>query len=1132
MSGFQEFWVQLERGPAVLFLGQGYLQLETGSDPLLVEVQSRFGNPSGTHGYNILLEGTASDAGESAIAWMWERSRRISPPQALKYIAEYPWSSIFSSAIDPIWLPAFRNSWREVASISDDAYFPRDPRNRRVLNCTYLFGSLSETEPKLRPPLSRFEFLNRKQMARNLAQRLADVMTPLGTLAIEGYRVDDDWFPLDDFFPILQALGSGQVHLFNVDDDLLIHPLISELVRTNRLVTHRQSLARTLSQGDDQGHIKLGKPNGDYESGRRVSLRDVSIPIPRELWNRVSNSAALLDTQVLHNPQSISDDALYWEFRRFLFECGTRPLWSGFARGFAFQREYEEGLRKTVRTRLGRLSSPDQPVVIHGQTGTGKTVALGSLAYSVAKSGDYPVIFIERKTQRPTYPDIDECCRWMEDRGAKATLIVWDGMIQPSEYHELQGYLASRGRNAVVVGSSYKLTESGSHLIPVPDQLSAPEAKQFAEFLEEKQIELSSHHRHALEKREPSYLVALYRYLTPARPQITTGVVQELEQLEQELVASINQLEVAQSQFGTLASALFEAGIIDRSQLEQSGISQDSEVRASDVAELVDIVTVPGRFGISIPIELLARTWEKQNFSDVAHYLRGFDLIQTYEDTAGRVVVGPRHSLEAKLIVQARLGSVQSEAAIVGRIVRAMRPWSWGADESDELGFIIELLRAVGPQGDEQNRFAPFFRELAEAIAEVRESRTLRSPRLMLQEANFFREWVTSKSRQGQRPEDAGRILDRARSTLQDALEMLDDNRQWRLRTYIATELASTFGAATIYAINSGANVESVKEQFKQVLQAVRTARTIDFSTYNPVDVLVWSTSAFTSHQEVDDLARTEAIVDALDALETVDPDLLDSVNLDKFHRRRYEVGKLLGSEELSESAFQSLVALGSATGYYIRALEIVGPPSDSGVQPRDWTKYKDAWAYLEQHRGQTANDPRCLNLLFNYWWISKTGNGPFSGERELLRFTHHDWSYVQQLIKDLKSLENSRRGPILSFLEAIALFHLDHVPAAIQLFKEVENESFMVSSRRRVSRSYIASEEDGRPRTFHGTVRSIEPGGRRGYVFVDELRQHITFIPQDFGRPDIRQGDSLGEFHIAFNFIGPIADPPGRAMS
>ena len=1131
MVELEQFWEQLNGGPAVLFLGQSYLRSETGSDPLLIEAQTRFGGDATTSGYDLLLEGTASDSGQSALAWLSERCRRLSPPQWLHSVAAFPWSSVFSSAIDPLWLPSFRNEWREVAPIYDDEYYPTEPRNRRVLHCTYLFGSLNSTEERERPPLTAFEFLSRKQIANNLLQRISSTVTPMGVLAIEGYSGDGDWTSLEDLFPVMQTLGPSQIHLFSVDELLAAHPIVAELVRSGTMIAHSESLAWVLEQGFDNGLIHPEAISQIDSDGRRVTLRHTSIRIPRELWNRITVSATLIDDEALAPPPRISYEATYWEFRRFLFETGTRPLWSGFARGFAFRRDFETGLLEVVLNRMSRAATVDQPIVIHGQTGTGKTMALGSLAYGVAKSGQYPVLFLERRTQRPIYSDIDECCRWLEDNRAQATLIIWDGMVQPSDYHELQGHLASRGRSAVVVGSSYHRNEENPNLIRVPDRLSVHEAQRFTSFLEEMGLSVSERHREALARRDPSYLVALYRYLAPARRRISTGVVQELEQLEQEFVAAVNQHEMSVAEPTSLAIALREAGLIDDSVYEGSRLRADTEITTSEVAELVDIVTVPGRFGINIPIELLARTWGKPNLSGITHVLRSFDLIHASEDSAGRVAVGPRHSLEARLIVQARLGSVEKEAAIVSRIIKSMRPWNWGADESDEVSFVIELLRAVGPQGGEQSRFAPFFRDVAVSISEVRKSRNIRSPRIMLQEANFLREWVTIKSRLEGRPADASNILKTAQTTLHEALELLHGNRQWRLRTYIATELASIYGAATIDSINAGANMEEVAGSYRQVLNAVNSARAINFSTYNPVDVLVWSTTAFLDSDGVDPVTRAEALSDVLDALETVDPDLLDSGQLNLYHRRRYEIGKVLGDDALSTAAFESLEQAGSVAGYYIRAFEIGGALPNRHFAT-DYDEQKDpyeAWQFLERHRQVIKHDARCLNLLFDYWWLYKTGHRLFDREHVLLNYQEGDWQYITRLIGDLRETDNSRRGLNFSYLEAIAFFHLEQIPQALQLFREVESESYMVSGRRRVLRSFVASEPGGHPRKFHGTVRRVQDGGHRAEVSVEELRQSIIFFPHEFGRPEIRGGDSLGEFHIAFNFIGPIAEPPAR---
>lgn len=1131
VSDLDVFWQRLRRGPAILFLGQNYLQVETGEDPLLKQIESRFGGERRERSYDQLFEGSAHRNGDNALAWMSERCRGLSAPSWLRSVSEFSWSGVVSSAIDPVWLSAFRNDWRDVAPIYDNDYFPRNPRNRRELHCTFLFGSLNQTEPTQRPPLTKFEHLARMQAARNLFDRLPDVMTPLGVLAIEAYDPDRDWMTLADLIPTLQTLGSDQVHFFSVKSYWLDDPLLSELINMGKVTTHSESLSSALEKASARGLIKFG-PQSEWASGARsIDLGDYSISIPRELWNRVNKFGTILDDRVLSPPQQISDEALYWEFRRFLFECGVRPLWSGFARGLAFHREFEDLLWEVTTNRLKRGTFNNHPVVVHGQTGTGKTVALGALAYRLAASRAYPTIYIERRAQRPNYADIDLYCQWLEDHGSDATLIVWDGMLASSDYYDLQSYLASRGRKAVVVGSSYKLEESAPNLVEVPDRLTSTEAPQFLAFLEQLGVDVTRHHRDALESRDPSYLVALYRFLPPARPQIRTGVVEELERLEANLVASVEASTKKSQPLTALAEALLSAGIIDSSRLEMLQEQSSARFSSNEIVDLVDIVTVPGRFGLNIPIELLARTCGNTEFSNLAQMLRGVDLINALEDEAGRIAVGPRHRLEAELIVQSRIGDVHAEASIVSRIIRALNPSTW-PDENDEMEFVISLLQEVGPRGDERPRFAPTFRDLSEAIADLREARNIKNPRLMLQEAYLLREWVTIQSRFGSRPEDTREILEDAQSILEEALELLgDSNGHRRLKTIIATELASNYGTITVDSImEPNTKQEDVKRDFQRLLDAVGSARELDSSAYNPVDVLAWTSWALAGSGTLDEFTRTEAIVDVIDALKTVDQDLLETHNVERLGVRRYEAFTLLGNENLSESAFQDLVAMGSASGYYIRALEISGARArDLDDDELDPLRVERAWKYLEEHRADISNDARCLNLLFDYWWITKMGQRLFASERLTLPMNGQEWLYGLHLINDIRA-KGTYRDLTLSFLEAVGLFHVNRTSQSLQSFREVESRAESLRGRRRIQKFFLASETGGAAQTFHGNVRWVHQEGRRGEVFVEELSRPIRFIPRDFSRPDIRRGEPLGEFHIGFSFIGPIADPRIRS--
>ncbi|MSQ22152.1 MAG: hypothetical protein EXR53_02425 [Dehalococcoidia bacterium] len=70
MANLADFWNRLSKGPAILFLGQDYFKVESGNDPLLIEIQNKFGGSmtSGPH-YDLLLESTAKQSGDAALAW-------------------------------------------------------------------------------------------------------------------------------------------------------------------------------------------------------------------------------------------------------------------------------------------------------------------------------------------------------------------------------------------------------------------------------------------------------------------------------------------------------------------------------------------------------------------------------------------------------------------------------------------------------------------------------------------------------------------------------------------------------------------------------------------------------------------------------------------------------------------------------------------------------------------------------------------------------------------------------------------------------------------------------------------------------------------------------------------------------
>lgn len=1134
-----ELYLKLNQGPAFLLLGQNYLRLESGTDSFLSEVLRKFGK-IGTEPphYGQILEGEAQNAIEPALAWMQQRCERFSLPEWLKTVASFEWNGVYTSAIDAIWSRAFRSEWRELQRIFEEKIKFGDPRNRSRLHCTFLFGCVDKTEEAERPPLTEFELDERELIAVSLARRLPELITPFGVLVIEGYAGAKDWLSPKILFQVINELNTGQAYIFSATDELSQDRYISELVKRGKLVLKSEGLASYFLRGQKSGFLRLGKRPEEEKHGRRIRIEGSFLTVPSSLWNQVFSSAMILDDTVFLT-QKISKERRYSEFGSFLAESSIKPVWSGYERGFAFHREFEDLLRTEVDKKLKSNELKGEPIILHGQTGTGKTIALGSLAYSIRKEKKHPVLFIERKPQKPLSSDIDAFCQWAEDHGAPTTLVVWDGMVEHEQYYTLLRDLEGRGRKVVLVGSCYRIEpeeiarNKRRSFVEAPPCLTSTEIPKFIQFLNSFDSSLGQSPRRWIEEGGNRFLVVLYRLLFPSRSRIRSGLDHEVGFYEKEIVSKSK--KVAPEPKTTLGLALLKAGKITQEHLFSSETEELGGEEVNQLQKLVGLVMVPGRFGINIPLELLIRAIGKEGVTNFVSLLKKIntDIIQWYPEPNGNIAVGPRHSLEAQLIVQSRLGTAKTEIAFAKELLIEVRESSNFFDDA-EVQFAVELVRQMGPNSSDSKYFADYFLELSKTLSQLREERGVQNPRLMLQEATLLRESVKEKSQSGTPPENTEELLDQAETILNHALELLgDDRRNNKQRSFFLTELASVLGTKFQHILKK--HPEKSIQFFKKARELSFKAWTLDSENYRPVDILSWTTEALLERPDIlDSKSRAEAEADILHAFTMAEAEDFDAVQQVLFNKRRMDIGRLIGNQKLSDEAFESLRTLGSSAGYYLRAYNIVRDlfknlwPFETELSSEQCDVCRAAAEYLEENRQAVSQDGRSLYLLLRVWWMWKTRKPIFYGERQTVPFTKEDWQYCLRVVEELMAAGAAYNKPLLTYLRGLATFHLDRVQNALDIFKELERESDK-TGRRRIIRSYLASTSDGQPRKYSGEVAwRVEDPFKAGGVEVTQLRLRIHFIPQDFNRPNIRRGESLDEFHIAFNFLGPIADPIG----
>jgi hypothetical protein len=209
----------------------------------------------------------------------------------------------------------------------------------------------------------------------------------------------------------------------------------------------------------------------------------------------------------------------------------------------------------------------------------------------------------------------------------------------------------------------------------------------------------------------------------------------------------------------------------------------------------------------------------------------------------------------------------------------------------------------------------------------------------------------------------------------------------------------------------------------------------------------------------------------------------------------------------------------------YARAIRRSGLPyRDPRLTAEQVADASAAFDILEQDRDLVEKDIRAFSLYFNLWWMGKTGVVPMQGERISLPFTQRDWEHSLALLNGLDMIDAPAMWRL--FLRAIAEFHLEQPAQSTETFRHLQDLSSSRPSARRVIRTYLASASNGSPRVFHGQISRIHTNWKRADVYVEELGRTVLAMQRDFDLNVLHQGDSLGEFAIAFNFIGPVADP------
>ena len=823
-----------EDRPIVLLLGQDAWKSGIRPDPILELAFKRTGrHSSNAVAINLRRLLDRQPLPEGFYDWLAETYAHQPEPSWMETISQLPLNAIFTSSIDPAISRAFRINGREVEPVLSNQDNPAAPRDRRYLHLTYLFGRAGENNPNERPPLDNLELRKRTALhATPMLSRIIETTTPLGVLLIDGLTWNQDWLSKDALLGILSAFSPGQVFWFGWDlnESRPGTGNLQELEAPHGPVTFiKDRLSPSLKQLELANRIDISSPRKFALEGS-VTIGDHVLEIEPAVRLKVSTAARIVEDTWMAPLPALDSNVEYAEFRRFHGQVeDARRLFEGIRRGFAIERTFESKLHERVRRALLHVGRKrEKPVLIHGQSGSGKSLALARLANVIRLDDSYPVLFASRVTRIPAVVDLDEFCLQAEDAGAKATLVICDANAVASRYNALLRGFMSRGRRVVVVGSAYRMgDDSGDdshradHLLEVPAELDEGETSDLAQLVRRWTGVASK-------AADSEYLLpAIYRMLPEVRPILAAGLAKEATAAEDALRS--RGTEVSRTPpiaGGALGEALIKAGLVDPKTLLEQKIDDFLGVMSDAASKVIDLVMVPGKLACWVPLNLLMRAvGGSESRGDVAALFSDIDLFRWSTNDEDDVLVHPRLRVEADLICARRLGAAQAEAEVALRLLAHASPSMYG---SCERRFVLDLVHKLGPDGPFGRRYAGRYLDIARALTEMRERRGVKDPSLMLQEATLRRATLRLRVfRDAEIPEfDPAAILEEARQIVDLALDDFGTNSSPGLRRACANlkvERAAIYGFRAVDLLNSNARSDEVWQFYLAARDSIRS---------------------------------------------------------------------------------------------------------------------------------------------------------------------------------------------------------------------------------------------------------------------------------------------------------------------
>lgn len=1096
-------------GLSFLLLGQEFI--EKNAELLIDAIEKKFliERDNVRHNFFFKLDDV------NRLQWIQDKEKYLVPTPSQEVLCKFPWNSVICSSPIDLVTVFFQKEGRETYPITSVNPDGNVYLNHRRLTCAFLFGRVDDDSDNSRPPVSKFEFLQKKlEAVKILSVYSKELLSPYGVVFIDGYNYKNDWLQIEDLAPVFANYGKGQVQYFG--GSLRDNDTWNMLCENGIIEEHKSQLPEFLLECQAEEYIDLQNIALSESEAKLVSINGKNVKFPFELYSEYCTDLSIVDDSVFLLP-IIKEEELYNEYKYFLYESGNTPVWSGLRNGFDFEREITNkisaGIDKNLNAEIGV-----NPIIIHGQAGCGKSVILARLAYNQKVKKKYPILYIPRYASNPSKEVLSNLSKWFEEHGAKKTLIFWDGNFYNDEiniYCEMIRYLISLGRNVVLIGTAHKLADQTLSKFEIDDyavdsnltdieisNLSSTFHKFSGVELSEEKIRLWNNE---------SIVVALYRMLPATRNSIRSGVVEEAAQNVKNL-ASV--LIIKETTKNTPFEKLFlDAGIITEPH-------PTSVTETYDFSTLLNYVCVPAQFGIYVPLSIVLDCMDCKYSVEIGKKIDEIDFFRIIQCDDGEFLVNARSSLEAQIVIKSKICSVEDEVKILEQYIDCLAQGGSGLPKRRNIDFVVSLLKAFGPNGEKTGRYKRFYLRISRKLKNIRE-KGIDHLRLVLQEVSFIREYIKESE---DTYSDKMNLFKEAQELLVSTEQKIrTENIYEQQRGWILCELAANYGSQLqIIHDNHRENIKELLEKYNLMIGAVRLSRGVLIDSFYALDVCAWGSSILLKDETLSEEQRMNIYSNVMGIYEQAGISSPGMLDLKEYNNRLILLADQAKDLKVGDEVFKRLLACGQMSGIYLRTRKMIKDLNFRGALSDDNVCIcKSALNYLNSffdYENYIRKDIDCSYLRFKLLWAVKAKEPMMFREKTKLKFTQSDWNEIYLAIEQILNNTPDCINANLKYIRFIALFHLDRIDDWKKSIQEIQHINYPYD--KRVIINYIASDEHGMARKYSGEVESPITE-KRVMLYITELKTTIPCFVRSFVEKKHYIGEKHKNIELGFNFLG-----------